>query len=257
MKNHEVRLNSTMNKVDYRKELEKIAGSVSGEFPRLLIHSCCAPCSSYCLIYLRKWFDITSLYYNPNITDRAEYDKRVDELKRLVRLLNEDKKLSPEWFDTKSGTYIYEPGTAGTREGDLLKTLGRKTDTVRDISIIEGDYEPGRFYDMARGLEDAPEGGARCCACYAQRLRRTAELAAEGGYDYFSTTLTISPLKNAGVLNEIGYSLAREYNVKWLPSDFKKGEGYRQSIILSRKFDLYRQNYCGCEFGRYNQEEHT
>lgn len=228
-----------MNKENYRQKLEIIADSVSGTYPKLLVHSCCAPCSSYCLIYLRKWFEITSYYYNPNITDCDEYNKRVAELHRLADCLNDDKRLSPDYFDSASGTYLCDGCTDEIAD-------------IKDISVIEGEYDPDRFYDISRGLENAPEGGARCAACYALRLRKTAEAAAAGGYEYFTTTLTISPLKNAQLLNEIGCRLADEYQVKWLPSDFKKGEGYRQSIILSRKFDLYRQNYCGCEFGRMN-----
>lgn len=199
---------------NYQRELEKILCGIDTsdtEPPRLLLHSCCAPCSSYCMEYLREYFRLTVFYYNPNITEREEYRKRVQEEIRLIEAYNK---------------------------------RGRK------IEIIEGDYEPDRFLEMARGLEACAEGGERCFRCYALRLRRTAELADEMKFDFFATTLTISPLKNAAKLNEIGERLAEEYGVRWLPSDFKKRGGYQRSIELSREYGLYRQNYCGCEFSR-------
>lgn len=202
-----------MNKVNYQKALENILEglAINKDIPRkrLLLHACCAPCSSYVLEYLRAYFDITVLYYNPNITDREEYDKRVDELKRLVEIMKQ-----PGW----------------------------------NISVTEGRYEPERFFEMTRGLEQIPEGGVRCFGCYEMRLKETARLAAEGGYDYFATTLTISPLKNAEKLNEIGEQLAQEFGVSHLPSDFKKKNGYKRSVELSEEYGLYRQNYCGCVF---------
>lgn len=184
-----------------------------GEKPSLFLHSCCAPCSSYVLEYLRIFFRITVFYYNPNIDQQEEYYKRVEEQKRLIAAYN--------------------------------KELPEHT-----IEICEGAYEPERFIEMARGLEQCPEGGARCHACFALRLGETARLAAEGSYDYFGTTLTISPLKNAAKLNEIGEKLAGVYGVNWLPSDFKKKNGYKRSVELSAKYDLYRQDYCGCTYSQ-------
>lgn len=205
-------------KRNYQRELEKILCGLDtsdAQPPRLLLHSCCAPCSSYCMEYLREYFQLTVFYYNPNITQRAEYEKRVQEEIRLIEAYNQ---------------------------------RGRK------IEVIEGDYDPDRFLDMAAGLEHCAEGGERCFGCYALRLQRTAKLAGEMGFDYFTTTLTISPLKNAVKLNEIGEGLSKEYGVRWLPSDFKKRGGYKRSIELSREYGLYRQNYCGCEFSKRRAE---
>ena len=199
---------------NYQRELEKILCGIDTSDagpPRLLLHSCCAPCSSYCMEYLREYFRLTVFYYNPNITEKEEYRKRVQEEIRLIEAYN---------------------------------MRGRK------IEIIEGDYDPDRFLELAKGLEDCAEGGERCFRCYALRLRRTAELAGRMKFDFFATTLTISPLKNAAKLNEIGERLAVQYGVRWLPSDFKKRGGYQRSIELSREYGLYRQNYCGCEFSK-------
>lgn len=204
-----------MCNINYQKELEKIlAGLPSGDAcnaPTLFLHSCCAPCSSYVLEYLCSYFRITVFYYNPNIASTEEYQKRAAEQKRLIEIYNTQRKGYP-------------------------------------ISIIDADYDPTIFREMARGLETCPEGGERCFRCFDLRLRETAKRAAEAGYDYFSTTLTISPLKNAQKLNEIGYALAAEYSVPWLPSDFKKKGGYQRSIELSHQYHLYRQNYCGCAY---------
>lgn len=204
-----------MNQRNYQKELEKVLEGMEreGRVPSLFLHSCCAPCSSYVLEYLCPFFHITVFYYNPNISEDAEYRKRVEEQKRLIAAYNREGKGYP-------------------------------------IEIVEGDYEPGRFYETARGYEKCPEGGERCFRCYELRLRETAERAAAGGYDYFTTTLTISPLKNAAKLNEIGNRLSGEYQVPWLPSDFKKKNGYKRSVELSAEYDLYRQNYCGCVFSK-------
>lgn len=220
-----------MNAVrNYQKELEKIIQGLAPaekgngnalpeaarkQPPGLLLHSCCAPCSGYVLEYLREFFRITVFYYNPNISMEAEYRRRAAEQKRLIAAYNAKLPAYP-------------------------------------IEIIEGDYEPDCFYHMARGLEGCPEGGERCFACYELRLRKTAECALAGKYDYFTTTLSISPLKNADKLNEIGERLAKEYGVGWLPSDFKKKGGYQRSIVLSKEYDLYRQDYCGCI---YSQKE--
>lgn len=203
--------------VNYQKELEKVldrlmdAGGVKA--PALFLHSCCAPCSSYVLEYLCRYFRITVFYYNPNISDSAEYRKRVEEQKRLIAAYNAEGK-------------GYE------------------------IAVVEGDYEPERFFAAAQGLEDCPEGGSRCARCFDLRLRETAVRGAAAGFDYFATTLTISPLKNAQKINEIGQALSAEYAIAWLPSDFKKKEGYKRSIELSAQYGLYRQNYCGCTYSR-------
>lgn len=214
-----------MNAINYQKELEKILkeqerkpllpGDDQG-VKTLLLHSCCAPCSSYVLEYLCRYFYITVYYYNPNISDDKEYRKRVKEQIRLIKSYN--------------------------REMEEAVRSGYP------IRIMEGDYEPQRFYETVRGYEDCPEGGERCFRCFDLRLREAAERAKEGGYDYFATTLTISPLKNAPKINEIGMALAKEYGVSWLPADFKKRDGYKRSIELSAEYDLYRQNYCGCAY---------
>ena len=176
------------------------------------------------LEYLREKFEITVLYYNPNITEREEYEKRCDELKRLVRQMNEESREDP----------------AAPPSGFLL--------------VEEGRWEPQFFFEAAKGLESLPEGGERCFRCYELRLRETARLAAEKGFDYFTTTLTISPLKNAAKLNEIGERMAEEYGVAFLPSDFKKKNGYKRSVELSEKYGLYRQDYCGCIFSRAERD---
>ena len=198
--------------MNYQKELEKLIERLETEekVPRLLLHSCCAPCSSYVLEYLSKYFDITVYYYNPNIFPEEEYAKRVSEQERLIKELP-----------------VKNP-----------------------ITFIKGRYEPQEFFEKVRGLEKEPEGGARCMVCYEMRMREAAILAKEGGYDYFTTTLSISPLKNAQKINEIGKALSVEYGVSHLPSDFKKKEGYKQSVELSAKYNLYRQNFCGCIFSK-------
>ena len=208
-----------VNKRNYQKELDKLLEGLKGKEPKkLFLHSCCAPCSSYVLEYLSPHFRITVFYYNPNITASPEYFKRVEEQKRLIALLN-----------TKEGHY--------------------------PIEVVEGDYRPEVFLEMSKGLEDCPEGGERCFGCYRLRLEETAREAAARGADYFATTLTISPLKNAQKLNEIGGELAHRYGVEWLPSDFKKKEGYKRSIELSAEYELYRQDYCGCAFSKAEREK--
>ena len=208
--------------MNYQKELDKLVQKLSddGRVPKLLLHSCCAPCSSYVLEYLRQYFDITVLYYNPNITEREEYEKRAAEQKRLIREMNEE------------------------ADGDCKNR----------ILAEEGRYDPERFFAAAKGLELVPEGGERCFKCYEIRLREAARIAREQGFDYFTTTLTISPLKNADKLNEIGNRLAEEYGVAFLPSDFKKKNGYKRSVELSEKYGLYRQDYCGCVFSKAERE---
>lgn len=197
---------------NYQKELEKIIeeNRKLNKVPRLFLHSCCAPCSSYVLEYLSNYFSITVFYYNPNISPKEEYEHRVEEIRRLIE----------------------------------------EMEFVHPVEFVEGRYEPKEFFDMAKGLEEAPEGGERCFRCYRLRMEEAARLAKEGGYDYFTTTLTISPLKNAGKLNEIGEELGEIYEVSHLPSDFKKKNGYKRSIELSHEHGLYRQNYCGCVFSK-------
>ena len=175
--------------------------------PTLLLHSCCAPCSSYCLEYLSRYFDITVFYYNPNITEEAEYEHRVGDQRRL-------------------------------------------TEEFESVSFREGPYDRERFFKAARGLEAAPEGGERCARCFALRLSRTAREAAAGEYDYFTTTLSISPMKDAQKLNEIGSRMAKAFGSRWLPADFKKRNGYKRSVELSAQYNLYRQNYCGCIYSK-------
>lgn len=218
-----------MNTVrNYQKELDKIIERISldSKQPRLLLHSCCAPCSSYVLEYLRSYFRITVFYYNPNISMDEEYRKRVAEQKRLIAAYNE----------------MYQANQT---------TASSVCQTAYPIDIIEGDYEPEEFFTAVKGLEQCPEGGERCFICYEMRLRKTSQLALAGKYDYFATTLTISPLKNAAKINEIGERIAKECGVSWLPSDFKKKGGYQRSIELSKEYDLYRQNYCGCVYSKH------
>ena len=210
-----------MNKRNYQKELEKKLEELQsgGGVPTLFLHSCCAPCSSYVLEYLSRYFEITVFYYNPNITEDAEYRKRVIEQKRLIGIFN--------------------------AMGDAYP-----------IEIVEGDYVPEQFFAMSRGYEKCPEGGERCFRCYEMRLRETALQAKKAEADYFTTTLTISPLKNAAKINEIGQQLSEELEVPFLPSDFKKKNGYKRSVELSKEYDLYRQDYCGCIFSKAEREEH-
>ena len=188
--------------MNYQKELEKLLVKLEkeGRTPRLLLHSCCAPCSSYVLEYLSKHFEITVFYYNPNIFPESEYTKRILEQQTLI------------------GEMKYP------------------------VSFIAGNYDKEKFYEMAKGLEHLKEGKERCFKCYALRLEETARLAREGEFDYFTTTLSISPMKNADKLNEIGTMLGRKYGVEYLQSDFKKKNGYKRSIELSKEYDLYRQD---------------
>ncbi len=204
-------------KLNYQRVLEKTIeeNQKEGKIPRLLLHSCCAPCSSYCIEYLSNYFRITIFYYNPNIYPEEEYRKRVEEQKEFIRR-----------FPAK-----YE------------------------VSFIEGQYDKERFYEMARGLEEVREGGERCFRCYEMRLREAAEMAREQGMDYFTTTLSISPLKNAAKLNEIGGNLEQEYGIRYLYSDFKKKGGYQRSVAISNEYGMYRQDYCGCIFSKRQREE--
>ena len=205
------------NKRNYQRELEQILEELKkeGKVPKLFLHSCCAPCSSYVLEYLSEYFEITVFYYNPNIYPPREYEERAREQKRFI-----------EQFPARY-----------------------------PISYVEGKYDTKRFYEMAKGLEHIPEGGERCFRCYELRMREAAMLAQEGGYDFFTTTLSISPLKNAQKLNEIGEALQSELGIRHLPSDFKKKGGYQRSTQLSKEYELYRQNYCGCVFSKNEREK--
>lgn len=187
----------------------------SGTAPSLLLHSCCAPCSSYVLEYLSEYFSIAIFFYNPNIYPDSEFDYRLEELKKFTR-------------------------EAGYK-----------------AKIISPDYDSGEFFDAVRGYENEPEGGARCRICYELRLRKTAETAKKLGFDYFTTTLSISPYKRADWLNEIGGSLEKEYGIGYLYSDFKKKNGYKRSIELSTEYSLYRQDYCGCVYSKAERDKRS
>lgn len=202
--------------MNYNVEMEKILEEIkkSNITPKLLLHSCCAPCSSHVISVLTNYFDITILYYNPNIEPFEEYKKRKQE---EIRFINE--------FPNKN-----------------------------KLDIIDCDYDNNIFHEMSKGLEQEKEGGARCVKCYHLRLDKTASIAKELNYDYFATTLTVSPLKNSEKLNTIGLFLENKYNIKYLVSDFKKKEGYKHSIELAKKYDLYRQDYCGCIYSKEQRE---
>lgn len=199
-----------MNKINYQKELDKILLNISksGALPRLMLHSCCAPCSSYVIEYLNPYFDITVLYYNPNISPVEEYEKRKAEQIRFIK----------------------------------------EFDSVNPVHICDCDYDGKKYEEAIKGLENEPEGGLRCVKCFYLRLEETAKTAKKLNFDYFCTTLSISPLKNAELLNKIGKNLSEKYDIKYLPSDFKKREGYKRSVELSKKYNLYRQNFCGCVY---------
>ncbi len=198
-------------KQNYQKQMDAVVASLpQGERPRLLLQSCCGPCSSYVLEALTPYFCVTVLYYNPNIQPRAEYDLRFENQRKIIAALP----------------------------------------TPSEVDILECDYD-GEKYDAAvKGLEAEPEGGARCTVCFQLRLQETAKRAAELGYDWFCTTLTVSPHKDAERLNQIGSTLGERYGVPFLPSDFKKREGYKRSIQLSKEYELYRQDYCGCLYSK-------
>lgn len=199
-----------MNKINYQKELDKIILNItkSGALPRLMLHSCCAPCSSYVIEYLNPYFNITVLYYNPNISPVEEYEKRKAEQIRFIK----------------------------------------EFDSVNLVHICDCDYDGKKYEEAIKGLENEPEGGLRCVKCFYLRLEETAKTAKKLNFDYFCTTLSISPLKNAELLNKIGKNLSEKYDIKYLPSDFKKREGYKRSVELSKKYNLYRQNFCGCVY---------
>lgn len=205
-----------MNKINYNFEMEKIISNhqKEGKTPTLLLHACCAPCSSAVLERLSSYFKITILYYNPNITEEVEYQKRVVELEKLIS----------------------------------------RSNTENPISFLEGNYNPKVFFDTVRGLEHLGEGSERCFRCYRLRLEETAKKACELGFDYFTTTLSISPYKNSEVLNEIGYELEKKYHIHYLCADFKKKNGYKRSIELSNRYGLYRQDYCGCIYSKQERD---
>ena len=194
-----------MNAVNYDREMRAVLAAERGK--RLLLHSCCAPCSSYCLQEVAPMLQTTVFYYNPNLDCAEEYEKRKAEQIRFLR----------------------ETGFA---------------------DFLDCDYSPEEFAEAVEGYEQEPEGGARCSRCFRLRLEKTAWAAKAGGFDYFGTTLTVSPLKNAALINEIGYELQDLYGVKYLPSDFKKRGGYYESVALSKQYGLYRQNYCGCVYSQ-------
>ena len=201
--------------MNYDFEMEKQIENIKKSTP-LLLHACCAPCSSAVLERLGNIFEITIFYYNPNITEEEEYLKRIEEVKRLINNIN--------------CTY--------------------------PIHLIEGDYAPNKFFEIAEGLENEPERGKRCYKCYSLRLEETAKIAEENNFDYFCTTLTLSPHKNVFWINEIGEELDKKYNSHYLYSDFKKKNGYKRSIELSREYNLYRQDYCGCIYSKRDRREH-
>ena len=229
------------SKKNYSAELEKIMKNPENRGKTLFLHSCCAPCSSYVLEYLRSFFKITVFYYNPNITEQEEYCKRVEEQKRLI-----------EAFNRQAEAISAVHGKAECVEQGSMGESYENSPYV--IDVVEGDYDKNTFFTAVKGLEQCKEGGERCFVCYEMRLLETAKRAKEAGADFFTTTLTISPLKNAAKLNEIGESLASEHGVLFLPSDFKKKGGYQRSIELSKEYNLYRQDYCGCVFSKVERE---
>ncbi|MCD7748929.1 MAG: epoxyqueuosine reductase QueH [Oscillospiraceae bacterium] len=196
-----------MEKRNYQKELDGVIAALDRR-PSLLLQGCCGPCSSYVLEYITQYFDVTLLFYNPNIRPESEYDRRLATMKQLLAAM----------------PMAHPP------------------------SLLELGWHGSAFEEAVKGMENLPEGGARCTVCFRLRLEETAKQAAEGGFDYFGTTLTVSPHKNAPLINQIGETLAQKYNVKWLPSDFKKRNGYLRSIQLSKEYGLYRQEYCGCGY---------
>lgn len=206
-----------MNKVNYQVILDKTLDEIKNKdyVPSLLLHSCCAPCSSYVIEYLSNYFCITVFYYNPNIDEREEYIKRAQEQQRLIQTM----------------------------------------ETKYPVRFVEGNYDVKEYIKIASPLKEEKEGGARCMLCYDLRLRKAARYAKEHNFDYFTTTLTISPLKNSQKINQIGETLQKEYNIPYLFSDFKKKDGYKRSLQLSKEYDLYRQDYCGCSFSKNSHKD--
>lgn len=214
-------------KNDFLAQMNKVLENFDN--PRLLLHSCCAPCSSYCLLNLRNHSRVSVYYYNPNITDPSEYDIRFKEQRRLIDEYNKDinRKLPDE----------------------CVQILNNRS-YVNQIEIMESFFEPSLFLEKTKGYEECPERGARCAICFEMRLRDTALKAKENGFDMFATTLTLSPLKDASLINSIGGRIAKEVDIMYLPTDFKKKNGYKMSIELSKEYGLYRQNYCGCVYSK-------
>lgn len=207
-------------KENYHKTLEKICKeqTKSDKMKTLLLHVCCAPCATHVVDYLAPYFDLTLYFYNPNLMTKSEYEKRLDALYKFVQLYQIDN------WDEEKGAFKY------------------------NIKIMEEPYEPEVFMNTAMAYKDEPEGGTRCTFCFNLRLGKTAEIAKKNHFDYFGTSLTISPMKDAGKINEIGLALGEKQGVAFLVSDFKKKEGYKKSIEWSKKYDLYRQHFCGCVF---------
>jgi predicted adenine nucleotide alpha hydrolase (AANH) superfamily ATPase len=199
-----------MNKINYDLKFKETVSGFNGEKKKLLLHSCCAPCSTAVLEKVTPYFDVTVFFFNPNITESEEYYLRLNEQKRFLK----------------------------TAYGD-------------SVELIEGRYFSKEFFYMVEGYEKEPEGGARCTLCFDNRLQETAKLAKQNGFDYFCSTLTVSPHKNADLINKIGEKFAKENGVEWLYSDFKKEEGYKRSIEISKEYELYRQRYCGCLYSKY------
>ena len=216
--------------MNYQKQLEEVIEQEKNNRKKLLLHSCCAPCSSYVLEYLREYFEITVFFYNPNISSAAEYEKRLQEEVRLIDAYNKQ-----------------------VKTGNFEKM--NSTENAGLIEILKAPYEAAEFLEAIRGYEHLGEGSERCKKCFELRLKKSAKVAKEGGFDYFTTTLTISPLKNADWLNEIGRCEGEKEGILFLPSDFKKKDGYKRSIQLSKDFELYRQDFCGCGFSKAEMEE--
>ena len=209
-----------MNPQNYELETQRIIDGLQGKKPSLLLHVCCAPCASAALEFLTQHFSVTAYFYNPNITDAAEYQKRLDELRRFVL----------------------------------------ECPLASPVTVLENGYDPQEFTRVTIGKEHEPEGGLRCTECFSLRLGKTVQAAQQGGYDYCATTLTISPLKDAARINRIGYELCQGTTVAWLPTDLKKKGRYQRSIALSKEYGIYRQNFCGGEFSRQQterREQHT
>ncbi len=271
-RNYQKELDQLLEQIPYRQGGQQAA-------PKLLLHSCCAPCSSYVLEYLSQYFQITVFYYNPNIYPEEEYFKRAKEQEEFIRRFQQSMEpekagggqdVSPQQnageaficpSQQNAGEAFICPsqqnaGKAQRKAGSacLPRQLGEPRVCHR-IGFLEGSYDKEKFYGMAKGLESLKEGGERCFGCYRLRLEETARYAKELGMDYFTTTLSISPMKNAGKLNEIGEQLAEEYGIRYLSSDFKKRDGYKRSVELSREYGMYRQDYCGCIFSMQERQE--
>lgn len=209
-----------MTKQNYDNQMTAITSGFGNVKPKLLLHVCCAPCATYCLTQLLPHFDVTLYFSNDNIMPREEYERRLAEVERLADLVND-------------GKFV--------------------TQAVMPLKTVARNYEPSRYLQAAKGLEAEAEGGARCFECFVLRLGDAAQYAEQNGFDYFATTLTVSPYKNSDLINEIGSRMASD-KVLWLPTDFKKRDGYRQSVELCAKYGIYRQHYCGCVFAMSKED---